>query len=122
MSNETIPDDLPTEEANRPLDAWVMPEPIFRSTEGHTPKRSTDLRGAEEVDTLETDVTETDAPAVPFPDGSSLANPVEPPKKKGGCFRSLLFIVGTIALFAAAIIIALIYFLFYARPVDTGTF
>lgn len=121
MSDETTPEDLPTEPANRPLDEWVMPEPIFRSTEGHTPKQSMGDPGAEEVDTLETDVEES-TPPVPFPDTLSPNRAVETPKKKGGCFRSVLFVVGTIALFAAAVIIALIYFLFYARPVDTGTF
>ena len=139
MSDEPIIDDLPTEDATKSSEEWVMPKPVFRTSEGHTPSSaksaySDDLpteianrdesefaKAPSEADTLETETTETD-------DGETTEDPVAKaaaqttPKAKGGCAKSFLFIVSMIGLAVVAIIIALIYFLFYYQPAETGTF
>ena len=147
---------------------WKMPEPIFRSSEGHTPKRppartdqdevdteSPDVYYADEVDTLSPDFFEADTeipnvrePVAEEQDISELPTetpdldeqisaeepreetspdaPTDPSIKSetsgGGCLKSMVTIVGVIGLFAAAIVIALVYFLFYFRAADSGTF
>lgn len=58
---------------------------------------------------------------VPAPDAQKVkAAPVK--SKKGGCAKTFLFTVGLIGLGIAAVVIALVYFLFYYRPAETGTF
>ncbi|HRI03518.1 MAG TPA: hypothetical protein PLL77_07215 [Pyrinomonadaceae bacterium] len=137
-------------------ETWTMPEPIFRSTEGHTPAgihatvpadESTTAPGFHQATTLETEglqpepdihqakTIETEGlPAEPdFHEAKTVeteglppatakvkAAPVKP--KKRGCAKTFLFTVGLIGLGIAAVVIALVYFLFYYRPADTVTF
>jgi len=144
MSNEHIIDDEPEGEITDTAE-WVMPKPVFRSSEGHTPKRApeTDFSDdmpteiankddsafakpvpASEADTaeIETDTDDDKAGAPAAPKTSTVTPKAAEPSKKGGCAKSFLFIVSMIGLAVAGIIIALIYFLFYYRPAETGTF
>jgi hypothetical protein len=137
-------------------DKWTMPEPVFRSTEGHTPAgihatvpadESTTAPGFHQAKTVETEglppspdfheaiTAETEGlPAesdfhqaktvetegLPSKTAKVKASPEKP--KKRGCAKTFLFTVGLIGLGLAAMVIALVYFLFYYRPADTGTF
>ena len=137
MSDEPTPKDQTTNDSAEPSGGWVMPEPVFRSSEGRSPKPLTALP-ADEMDTempnldpldITLDATdefanaETDEiVAPPVPDVQPPVPPTTPPKKKGGCAKNVVFVLGGIGVFAAAAIIALVYFLFYARPADSGTF
>ena len=143
MSNEHIIDDEP-EDAVTSAD-WVMPEPVFRSSEGHTPRRAPEANfsddmpteiankddsafarpvPASEADTaeIETDTDDDKAEAPAASETSTDTPKAAQPNQKGGCAKSFLFIVSMIGLTVAAVIIALIYFLFYYRPAETGTF
>ena len=125
MSDEPKPDETPAE--------WSMPEPVFRTTDGRTPK------GAAVVDIGNEDTTEPgfhDAPTIKTADLVPSNTEEKPakgkvkvkakaaakPKKKRGCAKSFLMTVGMIALIVIAIAAALIYFFVYYRPADTGTF
>ena len=139
MSDKPIIDDPPTE-APKSSDAWVMPKPVFRSTEGHTPATA---KSAFEADDIPTEIANKEDSAFPIPqsqitpetasgpapdvtepnaDDVDTEEPHATPKTRGGCASSFLFILSMIGLVAAAIIIALFYFLFYYRPAETGTF
>lgn len=143
-----------------------MPDPIFRSSEGHTPKRITaknqdevdtespDAYYADEVDTLSPDFFEADTEipnAVIDPEGPDVSDlpteafnldeeiptgepakevsadaptdpEIKPAKSSGGCLKSMVTIVGVIALFTVLLVITAVYFLFYFRAADTSTF
>ena len=137
-------------------ETWTMPDPVFRSTEGHTPTgihatlpadESTTAPGFHQATTLETEglVPEPDlhqaktieteglppepdfhqaktveTEGLPSKTAKVKAAPEKP--KKRGCAKTFLFTVGLIALGIAAVVIALVYFLFYYRPAETGTF
>ena len=108
-----------------PDDEWSMPEPVFRVSEGHTPKRPVAVF---EGDEHETEAANIDEPAEPQPDISDeIATaiteemPIYKPKSRG-CAKNFLFIIGLIGAIAAALIILAVYFLFYFRPAETGSF
>ncbi|MEP6788716.1 MAG: hypothetical protein ABJB40_09820 [Acidobacteriota bacterium] len=156
MSSEHI-----TEEqgSNEPAESteWVMPQPIFRSTEGHTPKTAPDAiylddlpteiankdesafaktlpdtipsvdanaDGGEDPDAVTDEAAAADADGVETDEYEVVQKtpPPAPPKAKGGCAKSFLFIVSMIGLAALAIIIAVVYFFFYYTPAETSTF
>ena len=109
-----------------------MPEPIFRTTPGRTPKSVHETLDAKEVTTQPgfTDedfvdtITPESADVRPEPTEKEVkvtAAPVKP-KKKRGCARSFLTVVSLIVLAVIGVVIALIYFLFYYRAADTVTF
>jgi hypothetical protein len=91
----------------------------------------------DDIDTLSLDADEI-APTGPADGSDSDANPddisdKEPsttvraaPEKaempKGGCAKNIMMFIGVIAFVALAVVIALVYFLFYYRPAETGTF
>ena len=117
---------------DKTLDGWVMPEPVFRTTPGHTPKSVHLTDPADEIptapgfsddeDTIDTlvpgfvDVAETAADA-------PIKVTAAPPKpKKSGCARSFLTVVSLVALAIIGVVAALVYFLFYYKATDTGTF
>lgn len=103
---------------------WKMPDPVFRSSQGKGPKPV--LTDQEDVPTepgFSEMQTEED---LAIPDGPQSVRPSTKvrvrTKKKGGCARTFLTIIGLIAVLAIALVSALIYFLFYYRPTDTATF
>ena len=121
-----------------------MPEVVFRTSEGRTPKSLRNAIDPDEIDTQSPDSDQIDPDlidtAIPNLDNSAekqpdapdtrddppantvRAAPVKVLEAKRGCAKSFLFILGLIGFLAAAIIITAIYFLFYFRPPETGTF
>ena len=113
---------------------WTMPEPVFRSTEGYSPK--TALHSVQdEIPTepgFSDDETEED---IALPDSSedeideekggqavraSTKTRIRHHKKKPGCAKTFGLIAGAIALSIFAIIAAVIYFLVFYKPADTS--
>ena len=125
MSDNTKPDDITVSD-------WLMPEPIFRTTPGRTPKSVHETLDAKEVTTQPgfTDedfvdtITPESADVRPDPTEKEVKVTVAPvkPKKKRGCASSFLTVVSLIVLAVIGVVIALIYFLFYYRAADTVTF
>ena len=124
MSEETKPDDITVSD-------WLMPEPIFRSTPGRDPRIVDQMGGLDEMTTQpgfsDQDEIDTLTPGFEEPSETPADDPanvtataVKP--KKSGCFRSFLTVVGLITLAVIGVVIALIYFLFYYRAANTGTF
>ena len=120
-------------------ETWTMPEPIFRSTEGQTPAgihatmpadESTTAPGFHQAKTVETEglppsadfheAITAETKGLPSKTTKVKAAPEKP--KKRGCAKTFLFTLGLIGLSIAAVIIALVYFLFYYPRTDTGTF
>ncbi len=115
----------------KPDDGWVMPEPVYRSSEGGPPKGMHFADPAAEIPTepgfSDEDYIDTLTPDISDAGESPTAKPVKvtpaPPKpKKRGCARSFLTVIGLIALAVIGIVIALIYFLFYYKSADTSGF
>ena len=134
MSDEPTQKDQPVEETALTPAEWVMPAPVFRSTDGHTPK-SVAMSHEEEIDTENPDpdplditldqsdeIANAETEEIPVFEEIPSVRAKPEQKKKGGCATSFLFTLGIIGFLATAIIIALVYFLFYAKPTETGTF
>lgn len=132
-----------SDEPNKEKDTgekWVMPDPIFRSSDGHTPKTAAldpqkDVPTEPGFDGEDAEVNVIVSPSGISPSGevsdsdspaqsvhASTKTRVRHHKKKGGCAKALGLIAGAVALSAIAILIVLFYFLFYFRPTDQGTF
>ncbi|CAN5330614.1 hypothetical protein BH10ACI2_BH10ACI2_02780 [soil metagenome] len=132
MSDEPIETDQHETDPQPANGGWKMPEPIFRSSEGVTPKTIanqgfgnedvTEVPTAEleDISTVRTEATDEFAQAIT--EEIPVETPAPEPSKKGGCFQSVLLMLGMLGLFSAVIIAALVYFLFYFRPTETGTF
>ncbi len=110
---------------------WTMPEPVFRTTPGRSPKNLHQTVDADDITTQPgfTDEDNIDTLPPDFADAgesptveSIKVTPTSPKPKKRGCARSFLTVVGLIALAVIGIVIALIYFLFYYKSADTSTF
>ena len=108
---------------------WVMPEPIFRSSEGYTPgakseavtdEMETDPPAAEEAQTLDEQTEIFDETAMNHVRAAPAKPVVE--AKGGGCAKSAMMTFAFIAFLSAAIIAAAVYFLFYSGRTDSGTF
>ena len=116
-----------------------MPEPVFRSTEGQTPTgihatvpadETTTAHDLHQAKTVETEglppgpdfheAITAETEGLPSKTAKVKAAPDKP--KKRGCAKTFLFTVGLIGLGIAALVVALIYYLFYYRPPETGTF
>ena len=116
---------------DKTLDGWVMPKPVFRTTPGHTPKSGHLTDPADEIptepgfddqdtiDTLVPDFVDISEPPAAAPVKVTAARPK---LKKSGCARSILTVVSLVALAVIGVVAALIYFLFYYKLADTGTF
>ena len=125
-----------------------MPDPVFRSSEGRTPKSVKDYVDPDEVDTAAPDFTEADTDEfdtepvsqdeidTETPDGETdeivaesgeevelpspvRAAPPKPPKSAGGCARSVVTLFGVTAFVVLAIVFTAVYFLFYYTPANT---
>ncbi len=119
---------------------WTMPKPVFRTSEGFTPKGPTRSLEPEDVDTLRTedasddeDEIDTLIPNVPDSkfEGDAPNDPVESPvnsvraapeKPKSGCARGALMIAGMVAIIALGLIAVGVYFLYVYTPAETSTF
>ena len=126
MSDETKKGDAP------PPEHWKMPEPVFRSSPGRSPNdppapTQDDIPTEPGFDEMETEENVDLSGVESDPDSSQSVRQstkvrVRGKKKKGGCARTFLTIIGLVAVLAIGIVSALIYFLFYYRPTDTATF
>ncbi len=100
---------------------WQMPEPVFRSSEGHTPKKAT----AVDVD-IPTDPSldelPTETPDKPVEDAIQTVRPKEKTrvrhqkKKKHGCLKSLAVTITVLVASVILIVLTVIYFIFYSGP------
>lgn len=112
-----------------------MPEPVFRSSEGRTPKTATlDPQGevptepgfhdktTDEITVSEVPVGDSDekneVPAQAVRESTKTR--VRHPRKKGGCAKTFTLIVGAITFSVVAIIALLVYYLMFYRPTDTA--
>ena len=109
-------------------DGWVMPEPVYRSTPGHTPNSIHQTDSADDITTqpgfADEDNIDSLAPELVQSEEPPAAKPVTvnaapPAKKKGGCARSFLTVVSLITLAVLGVVIAVIYFLFYYKTADS---
>lgn len=126
---------------------WKMPDPIFRSTEGKTPKSARNLIDQEEIDTESPEFSEADTdefdtepvdqdevdtetpdqeedtkeyPAATADEAKPQVRASEKPAKAaGGCARTMLMMVGLTTFAILALVAVLIYLLFYYRPANT---
>jgi hypothetical protein len=104
---------------------WKMPEPVFRSSEGRKPGETvvsqselpTDQPGF--IDDKDKAESASSKQSVRAKTGDRKERYT---KKKRGCAKTFGMIVGAIALLILAGAAALVYLLFYYRPVDTTTF
>ena len=134
------PNGQSTNDDDRVGSSWVMPQPVFRSSEGVTPKNRADIsEDATEVANVP-DISEEPTEVANIEDMSDLpteaanvADPaanashqhetptaerirVIPPQtktSKGGCALSALAIVGLIAVAVVGIALALVYYYYY---------
>lgn len=126
---------------NTPAEDWVMPKPVFRTSEGSTPKGASNLPddipteiANKDESTFAKPEPEPDAETSEAEDGKDTADTAKEPikvkaaapkpkkSKKRGCAKSFLLTVGMIAFAVIALTAAVIYFLFYYRVADTSTF
>jgi hypothetical protein len=126
-------DRTPTQEdappVTPPAEAWVMPEPVFRKSDGYTPNAPRPDPVENTAATAERDMpANEDAaanPAAPIAEQPDLADVVtdpavnvvsfQRPKKKGGFLRVLLLIIGigAMVLVAAAVVTTIVFWYFF---------
>jgi len=113
---------------------WTMPEPVFRSTEGFTPKSAVHSLQDEvptepgfSDDETEEDITLPDAPEeVAGEEASgqhvraSTKTRIRHPKKRSGCAKTFGLVAGAIVLSVIGMIAAAIYFIVFSKPADTS--
>lgn len=116
----------------KPADAWVMPQPVFRSSGGFTPRVSVGNEDPtitpDSIPTIETEIsrgvdddpsTTADAPGIAEQPEETFEAPIvpgEPPvKKKSGVLRFLLMILGisVVALVIGAAITMVVLWYFF---------
>jgi hypothetical protein len=107
-------------------DGWVMPEPVFRSSDGKVIGRQnagdeavtkippmTSASAAE----IANEPNVADAPAL----NRVKAKPIAA-KNSGGCLQVVFSIAGIISLLILILIVTAVYFIFYYRPAPVGIF
>ena len=104
-------------------DEWVMPAPIFRTTEGHRPARDEaadvptepGFRDDETVEMIESD----DPAAAEVSAAQSVREkPLQRTAEKSGWAGSFFALISILIAAGIAIILAIAYFLFYYRGTD----
>lgn len=123
-----------TKKAQAANGEWTMPEPVFRSTEGFTPKTAMhsvqdeiptepgfhDDETEEDIALADTAEDATDEEKGGQAVRASTKTRIRHPKKKSGCAKTFGVIAGAIALSIFAIIAAVVYFLVFYKPADTS--
>ncbi len=113
---------------------WTMPEPVFRSTDGYTPKTAvhsaqdeiptepgfSEVETEEDILVAEIDGDASDDSAPHQAVRASTKTRIRHPKKRSGCAKTFGLIVGAIALSIFAIIAAVVYFFVFYKPADTS--
>lgn len=111
---------------------WVMPEPIFRSSEGHTP-RTAQFGPQDDIPTEPGFSDETTDETIEIPVVSEEPDVEEPHqavrattktkirhhKKRSGCAKVFGLIAGAVAVALTSIFLVLVYFLYFYRPAET---
>lgn len=118
---------------------WTMPDPVFRSSEGQTPKNLRALTDSDDTPNLEeynVDEIDTLSPD----DNSAVTNdenfdapneisantvraaPARLVPAKRGCAKNFMLVLGLIVFLTVAVIVAAVYILFNLRPPESGTF
>ena len=136
------PNGQPINDDDRVGTSWVMPQPVFRSTEGVTPKKShkdvseEPTEVANVVDFSEdpteianvADISEEPTETADVEDISDLPTaerlrviPEQPKASKGGCALSAIAITGLIAVGMIVVALALAYYYYYSTT-PVGTF
>lgn len=123
MSDEQTPTNQTSENIAIPSGEWVMPEPVFRTSEGRTPGSSEPIFEGDEHDTESPD-DETNEFAETLSDiEPATAEPVvvkaAEQKKTGGCFQTILVMFGVVGLSIILFIAVVVYFAFYWHQPDT---
>lgn len=124
MSDEPTPEDQSGDNTIK-TDAWAMPKPVFRSTEGYTPGSGIEGAITDEMEAgTGAPAKKTAAPAEPGyemeaavteempgykPDAITEEIPGPKAPKKGGCFRSIV-LIGLVLVVVAAGAFAAVYF------------
>lgn len=120
------PNGQSADDDNRLPEAWTMPKPVFRSSEGVTPKN----RLPDEAAFVSTDpdmLSGAETPAEkPDEDTDTATNergrikvvPAQPKAKTGGCAFSVVAILLMVAAGLAALIVVLAYFYYSTPPPD----
>ncbi len=117
-------DDPAPDEIKSPVE-WVMPEPVFRSSKGRTPKSGTAEAADDALDLMDTDPNmgsgiepEEDISGEKTIEIVGGAKAKVQPKR--GCLSKFLYLILGIVLLAAAAIFAIIYFFYYAVKSTDG--
>lgn len=99
---------------------WQMPEPVFRSTEGYTPKK---VSSVEEALASEPDADELPTETPDKPDETiQTVRPKEKTrvrhqkKKKRGCLKSAALTIVILIASVGLIIVTAIYYFFHSGP------
>ena len=128
MSDEPLSTDDPVGgETNSPGE-WSMPEPVFRSSKGHTPKGSSG-EPDDDQDMVDTDPNMgngvgpdediSDKPTIEIAGNATKIQESAKVKPKRGCLSKFLYLILAIVLIAAIGIFAVLYFFYHAfRSVD----
>jgi hypothetical protein len=124
MDDETKFEELPTDEPVGPAGKWTMPEPIFRSSEGENMSSEEIDFSVDDIATEIANVEDDQLKTTPQNADQPVSKNVEPTSKKGksGCGQTVLFLVGMVGAFLAMIIAAFIYYFYFFRSTDSGTF
>lgn len=110
-----------SDEAKKPGETgeWQMPEPVFRSSEGHTPRAMvdddfpTDPGFDDEAPTETADKPETEIQSQGVRP-SSKTKVRHQKKKKRGCLKSFALTVVVLVLSVLLIVFSVIYYFFYS--------
>lgn len=102
---------------------WQMPEPVFRSSEGYTPKAAEAVPEDDFPTIPAFDEAPTETPDKPTDDDAvQTVRPKEKTrvrhqkKKKRGCLKSVALMIVILIASVALIIGTVIYFIFYSGP------
>lgn len=117
--------------------SWAMPEPVFRSTEGYTPRSA--MSGAQDDIPTEPGFSDEDDEPTAIPNAAASDSDIEGEgddsphqsvrattkvrvrhhKKRSGCAKVFGVIAGALALTLTTIVMVLVYFLYFYRPAET---
>lgn len=106
-------------EKSKDNEGWIMPDPVFRSSQGYDPRKG---REFQEEDLPDKEPDETDTDELPAADNEQKVRAKAETVNKGGCLSTVAFFVGIISLSIAIILGLLLYFLYFYVPPPPATF
>lgn len=100
---------------------WKMPEPIFRSSDGHDPRTDPadgkQIVGSEDVTEIPENKMENESKQAAEPSLGLEAEKAIESEEKGDRLGMSMTVVGLLALLGAGVIFLLFYFLFFRQAV-----